>query len=272
MQKLFIIYLFFGFASFNAQRHEVDFKIGTANIIGDIGKTNYIQIFPENITSEIPIHIGASYKRNFNPYQGIKFTLGYHHIYHSDTNAKESYRKNRRTSFSNNILEGAVAFEYNFFPINNELRESMWSPYIFIGISGLWYNQPSYSFIVKENSSSSGNNYTITLQTQKFIKKFSGGVPFGIGIKYKFNYNWAIYGELTFRPTFTDDLDYNNIEHADYKVSYSNIPNANLPNAVQAFDNFINANKIGNLNSKDWLNSISLGVSYSFGRPPCYCD
>ena len=115
-------------------------------------------------------------------------------------------------------------------------------------------------------------NYTLTPHTQNPIKKLSGSIPFGIGIKYKFNYNWAIYGKLTFRPTFTDDLDYNNIEHTDYNVSYSNIPEANLPNAVKAFDNFINANKIGNLKSKDWLNSISVGISYSFGRPPCYCN
>lgn len=272
MKKLFIINLFFGFALFNAQRHEIGFKVGTANIVGDIGKTNYIQIFPENITNEIPIHIGASYKRNFNPYQGLKFTLGYHHIYYTDTDTQELYRKNRGSSFSNNVLEAAITFEYNFFPINSELRESMWSPYIFMGISGLWYNLPSYSFVVTEKTNSTMTNYTITPHTQNPIKKLSGSIPFGIGIKYKFNYNWAIYGELTFRPTFTDDLDYNNIEHTDYNVSYSNIPEANLPNAVKAFDNFINANKIGNLNSKDWLNSISVGISYSFGRPPCYCN
>ncbi|MGZ5211062.1 MAG: DUF6089 family protein [Kaistella sp.] len=25
------------------------------------------------------------------------------------------------------------------------------------------------------------------------------------------------------------------------------------------------------MNSKDWVNTISLGLTYSFGRPPCYC-
>ncbi len=29
---------------------------------------------------------------------------------------------------------------------------------------------------------------------------------------------------------------------------------------------------LGNLNSKDWMNSMSLGLSYSFGGPPCYCQ
>ena len=22
---------------------------------------------------------------------------------------------------------------------------------------------------------------------------------------------------------------------------------------------------------KDWLNSVTIGISYAFGRPPCYC-
>ena len=39
MKKLFIINLFFGFALFNAQRHEIGFKVGAANVVGDIGKT-----------------------------------------------------------------------------------------------------------------------------------------------------------------------------------------------------------------------------------------
>jgi hypothetical protein len=37
-------------------------------------------------------------------------------------------------------------------------------------------------------------------------------------------------------------------------------------------DDYAKNSAIGNTNSKDWVNTISLGVSYSFGRPPCYCD
>ena len=37
-------------------------------------------------------------------------------------------------------------------------------------------------------------------------------------------------------------------------------------------EEFLKNRQIGNINSKDWLNSISIGLSYSFGRPPCYCD
>ncbi|MFX4347614.1 DUF6089 family protein [Acinetobacter baumannii] len=29
---------------------------------------------------------------------------------------------------------------------------------------------------------------------------------------------------------------------------------------------------MGDQKSKDWMNTVSLGLTYSFGRPPCYCD
>lgn len=72
--------------------------------------------------------------------------------------------------------------------------------------------------------------------------KFAFAIPFGFGFKYKFDYNWSLFTELMFRATNTDTLDYS--------------------------DEF----NLGNLNSKDWMNSLSLGLSYSFGRPPCYCQ
>ena len=91
------------------------------------------------------------------------------------------------------------------------------------------------------------------------------GIPFGVGLKYKFGYNWTIALEALFRPTFSDDLDYNNIKKLDYNVQYNGV--SNRPAAEAAVERFLNENA-GN-KSKDWLNTITLGVSYSFGRTPC---
>lgn len=268
MKKLFFIgFWLFSTSFLLAQRHEIGVKFGTSNIVGDIGKTNYIQVIPESL-NKTPLMIGISYKRNFNPYQGVKLALGYHSVYFNDANAKETYRYNRTLSNDNDILEGSLTFEYNFFPINDELRKPMFSPYIFGGISILSFDKPSTLYTV----SNDGTDYNIKAIPEATQRKISGGIPFGLGLKYKFNYNWAIYAEATFRPTFSDDLDYNNVLNSTYRVKYENITDADMPNAVQAFNEYIDKNQIGNLNSKDWLNSISLGISYSFGRPPCYCN
>lgn len=220
-KTLVIIALFFINLFAHAQRHEIGIQLGTSNLTGDIGKTKYINPFPNsinNLSNEgIPFYGAIMYRMNFNPYQSVRFRLAYNHIQFNDKYAQELYRASRGLYGTNSVYEASAIFDYNFLPVNEE-QKSMLSPYIFGGISGLMFN-----------TTLEGN-------------KFGFAIPFGAGLKYKFNYNWALFGEFMFRATNTDTLDYSD-EH-----------------------------NLGNLNSKDWMNSMSLGLSYSFGRPPCYCQ
>lgn len=220
-KTLVIIALFFINLFAHAQRHEIGIQLGTSNITGDIGKTKYINPFPNsinNLSNEgIPFYGAIMYRMNFNPYQSVRFRLAYNHIQFNDKYAQELYRASRGLYGTNSVYEASAIFDYNFLPVNEE-QKSMLSPYIFGGISGLMFN-----------TTLEGN-------------KFGFAIPFGAGLKYKFNYNWALFGEFMFRATNSDTLDYSD----EYNL--------------------------GNLNSKDWMNSMSLGLSYSFGRPPCYCQ
>ena len=195
-------------------------QLGTSNLTGDIGKTKYINPLPDGnsfIKYKLPFYGAIMYRMNFNPYQSVRFRLAYNRISFDDRYAQELYRANRGLYGTNSVYEASAIFDYNFLPVNEE-QKSMLSPYIFGGISGLMFN------------TTLGGN------------KFAFAIPFGAGLKYKFNYNWALFGEFMFRATNSDTLDYSD----EYNL--------------------------GNLNSKDWMNSMSLGLSYSFGRPPCYCQ
>ena len=220
-KTLVIIALFFINLFAHAQRHEIGIQLGTSNLTGDIGKTKYINPFPNSINNlaneGIPFYGAIMYRMNFNPYQSVRFRLAYNHIQFNDKYAQELYRASRGLYGTNSVYEASAIFDYNFLPVNEE-QKSMISPYIFGGISGLMFN-----------TTLEGN-------------KFGFAIPFGAGLKYKFNYNWALFGEFMFRATNSDTLDYSD----EYNL--------------------------GNLNSKDWMNSMSLGLSYSFGRPPCYCQ
>lgn len=220
-KTLVIIALFFINLFAHAQRHEIGIQLGTSNLTGDIGKTKYINPFPNSINNlaneGIPFYGAIMYRMNFNPYQSVRFRLAYNHIQFNDKYAQELYRASRGLYGTNSVYEASAIFDYNFLPVNEE-QKSMLSPYIFGGISGLMFNTT-----LEEN-------------------KFGFAIPFGAGLKYKFNYNWALFGEFMFRATNSDTLDYSD----EYNL--------------------------GNLNSKDWMNSMSLGLSYSFGRPPCYCQ
>ena len=115
-------------------------------------------------------------------------------------------------------------------------------------------------------------------------KKVTMHIPFGVGLKYKFNHTWAIFAEATFRYTLTDQLDHSKILPEDVKSSF----NADILDpasggsllqsgnyyavAKEREEEFIKKRNIGDERSKDWLNTFSLGLTFSFGRPPCYCD
>ncbi|MBC7555924.1 MAG: outer membrane beta-barrel protein [Chryseobacterium sp.] len=276
-----------------AQRHEIGLQLGISNLVGDIGNTSYVlqrPILHDLPNYGIPFYGGLVYRMNFNPYQTLRFNVGYSHIQFKDSYAKENYRRQRKLGGTNSIYEADVLFEYNLFPVNDE-QKSLLSPYIFGGLGGMITNvaQAKLEHDFKRDNSgaaiapSSPNDF-VTTQTYLQGQKATMSIPFGVGLKYKFSYNWALFGEFMFRPTFSDGIDYSVLSNKDVKVTYNKDildPNGKksllqsdpyLAVAKQRETDFIKNREIGNINSKDWVNSITLGISYSFGRPPCYCE
>lgn len=255
---LVAMFCFLSFA--RAQRHEIGIQLGISNLVGDIGKTNYILQKPiGNLTDYgLPFYGGIMYRMNFNPYQTVRLNLGFNNVQFDDRYAKEDYRRMRQLRGSNSIFSADLLFEYNFLPVNEE-QVSMISPYIFAGISGLYMNSSKAELTITN---------TTVQANYKNGKIFTMGTPFGAGLKYKFNYNWALSGEFTFRPTFSDKVDYSEMKESDVTVVKSSLNKDQTNVAVQSF---IDQRNIGNPNSKDWVNTASLILSYSFGRPPCYC-
>ena len=279
-----------------AQRHEIGIQLGTSNLVGDIGKTKYLNPLPynlDNISNEgIPFYGAIMYRMNLNPYQSLRFRFAYNHLQFHDKYAQEYYRQNRGLSGQNSLYELSAIFDYNFLPVNEE-QKSMLSPYIFGGLSGIVYSNSQITAANDFKRDAFGNainpnteqDFVTDFVYGKSASKFSLAIPFGVGLKYKFNYNWAIFGELMFRPTFTDDIDYSKLETSSVSMTYNkDIPaSANstksllqtepfLTVAKQRVDDYLKSRNVGNINSKDWFNTISLGISYSFGRPPCYCQ
>lgn len=279
--------------SYKGQRHEVGVQIGMSNLVGDIGRTNYIfqkPVLGNVIDYGVPFHIGALYRMNFNPYQTVRLNVSYSNIQFIDALAKEQYRRNRKLWGTNSIVEADLLFEYNFFPVNDE-QKSLLSPYIFAGLGALYANATKVTIENDFQRDASGNAQN-PLNDQDFTttptyvsgKQLTMAIPFGVGLKYKFNYNWALFGEFMFRPTFSDSIDYSMIDEKSVKQTYNkDIPGSgNTQSLLQESPykeiaearaaEFLKNRQIGNINSKDWVNSVSVGLTYSFGRPPCYCE
>ena len=265
-----------------------------SNLVGDIGRTNYVLQKPvlDNIADYgIPFYGSILYRMNFNPYQTVRLNLGYNHIQFIDAYAKEQYRRNRKLWGTNSVVEADLIFEYNFFPVNDE-QKSLVSPYIFGGVGAILASTPQ---LIVENDfrrdaggtalAPTNVNDFETRTTYTSSKKLTMAIPFGIGLKYKFNYNWALFGEFMFRPTFSDSIDYSMVDDKSVKVTYNKdilaagsnnksllqeSPYKEIAEAKVA--ELLKARQVGNINSKDWVNTVSIGLSYSFGRPPCYCE
>ncbi|MCG2792844.1 MAG: DUF6089 family protein [Weeksellaceae bacterium] len=249
------------FCFLHAQKHEIGVQLGMSNLVGDIGRTNYVLQGPIGKMADygLPFYGGLMYRMNFNPYQTVRLNLGFSNIQFGDGYAKEDYRRRRKLRGTNSVYSADLLFEYNFLPVNNE-QLSMLSPYIFGGVSGLYMSASNPQLTI--NSSSD------VLVNYKRDKAFTMAIPFGVGLKYKFNYNWALSGEFTFRPTFSDKVDYSYLKDKDVTVVKTSLDEAATAAVVQGF---VQQRNIGNPNSKDWINSATLILSYSFGRPPCYC-
>lgn len=289
-----------------AQRHEIGIQLGTSNLVGDIGKTKYLNPFPnnmDNISNDgLPFYAALMYRMNFNPYQSLRFRFAYNHVQFNDKYAQEYYRQNRGYSDTNSVYELSAIFDYNFLPVNDEQR-SMLSPYIFGGLSGLFFSNtqitavndfyriggvainPETDVVPDALIENGQEDFKTNFTYGKRATKFSVAIPFGVGLKYKFNYNWAIFGELMFRATFTDAIDYSKMDNSDVKKIYNRdiLASANSTKSLlqtepyltvsdQRVEDYLKAREVGNINSKDWVNTISLGISYSFGRPACYCQ
>ena len=296
MQKKFIITLvtlLFVSVSFKGQRHEIGVQLGMSNLVGDIGRTGYIFQKPilNNLADYgIPFYGAILYRMNFNPYQTARLNIAYNNIQFVDAVAKEKYRRDRKLWGTNSIIEADLLFEYNFFPVNNE-QKSLLSPYVFGGVGALLASTPQ---LILENdfhrnaggvaqAPTSDTDFVVN-STYESGKKIAMALPFGIGLKYKFNYNWALFGEMMFRPTFSDSIDYSVVDEKNVKVTYNkDILSPGTSKSLLQEDRFkpeierrteeiLKNRQIGNINSKDWVNTVSLGLSYSFGRPPCYCD
>lgn len=287
-----LLMIAFAIVNLKAQKHELGIRLGTSNLVGDIGKTGYILQAPSEDVSLLgfPTYSGLIYKLNFNPYQSLRFDIGYSHVQFNDKEAKEDYRVKRGMWGTNNIFDADILFEYNFFPVNEE-QKGMLSPYVFGGVGAMIFdaNQASVHHDFKRDQDGVALAPQSELDFESKVtyedrKKLTFSVPFGIGLKYKFNYNWAISAEAMFRPTFSDQLDYSTLESKDLKASYNkDIIDPVTGTSLLQNDIYYTVSKereaqlikdrtVGNTDSKDWMNSVTIGLTYSFGKEPCFCN
>lgn len=150
---------------------------------------------------------GISFRNNWDRRWGIRGSLLYHSIEAWDEDSDDPWIRNRNLHFKNQIVEGSLQFELNFFPYQLGNKSYPMTPYLFAGVSyfnmrpqanynGTWYElQPLGT--EGQGTIYGGDKYKTSLMS----------VPFGVGFKTNI---WAIFGfslEWGVRKTWTDYFD-----------------------------------------------------------------
>ncbi len=199
---ILILFPVVAFSQKNKYEKSKDFGIlfGTSYYIGEVNPYKHFG-------TTLKPGGGISFRNNFNRRWTMKASMLYGVLEAWDKDSDDPWIRNRNLSFRNQILEGSMQFELNFFPYQLGNKQFPMSPYLFGGIAyfnmkpmgqykGTWYElQPLGT--EGQGTEYGGDKYKTSLLS----------VPFGVGFKSNL---FAIFGfslEWGVRKTFTDYID-----------------------------------------------------------------
>ncbi|KAA2218492.1 type IX secretion system protein PorG [Maribacter flavus] len=185
----------------NAQMYEVGVFAGGANMIGDVGRTNYI--LPSDLA------FGGVFKWNISKRYAWRGSLTYGKFTADDTKSSDTSRQQRGYVVDNAILEGSAGLEFNFVDYNLHKLGPAFTPYLYTGVTYFRYDYSYFNGGVLQDLSQSDGSFAI---------------PMTVGFKYRIN-QFLIFGaEIGARYTFTDNLDASNPEGSNFEeFAFGNI-------------------------------------------------
>lgn len=201
-------------------RHEVSLGVGASNFLGELGGAD--QIGTDGLKdlefSMTRPTIALGYRFKVSPWLANRVNLIYGRLNGDDATTNEVFRFNRNLHFRSPIVELSTQLEwypfrersghlYRFKGVKGQ-RATHWSPYLFGGIGGFWFN-PKAQY-------TDGNWYALQpLGTEgqtaggpnEQYKRIGLVIPMGIGVKYSIDKHWSVGLEFSGRWTFTDYID-----------------------------------------------------------------
>lgn len=199
-------------------RPEYVVGIGAANFLGELGGanqigTNFVKDLEFSMTRP-SLQVGVRYKRNR---WSVKTGVYYNLVSGSDALTSEPFRNNRNLSFRSNIFELSAQGEFFFtkqqsghqYRIKNAkgMKNYDFQGYLFLGV-GAFYFEPQAKYHGNwVNLQPLGTEGQGMPGEKKKYSRISVCIPYGIGVKYSINREYAIGLEVGMRKTFTDYID-----------------------------------------------------------------
>jgi hypothetical protein len=154
----------------------------------------------------------------------VKPTISYAYLKADDASSNSVGRKARNLSFSSNVWEAGVQFEYSFIPEKELARYTFSSlratkkisAYVLVGAGGLYFNPKAelngvtYELRPLNTEGQGQASYTYEGQTYTPDKPYGSFAAFfsiGLGARYAIDRRWGLGIEISNRYTTTDYLD-----------------------------------------------------------------
>lgn len=180
---------------------DIGVSFGTAYYLGDINPRKHFgtRLMPS---------FGGNYRINLDRRWALKFSLTQSRIEAYDSDSKDPWQQNRNLSFRNDVTEGSLVFELNFweFEIGQAKKYSPASPYFFAGLAYYkmkpqgYYNSNWYEL---QPLGTEGQG----IDNVQYYSTTGLSIPFGVGVKVSvfkivgFSLEWGM------RKTWTDYFD-----------------------------------------------------------------
>lgn len=256
------------------------------------------QLFTPNKASSQIIEVGGSvglsyYMGDINPkipfvqsklgwgalvryYDGTRwaFRLAYSNLQLECNDKATGYRPERGLSFKNNVHDISLIAEFNFLDYFTGSKRNGLSPYIFGGISVLFFDVKNADGISLHDKMTDVESYQINKDSDVVNNvpnksKTSVSIPFGIGVKYSLSRKLGVAMEWRWHYTFTDWLDdchgyYPTYKKGDDVAQYSD------PTGFAADDEENNDYPYiqrGNSEDNDWYGYLNVSMVYKFNLP-----
>ncbi len=234
----------------HAQAIELGYQLGGSNYWGDLA--------PKVVMSETHLSSGLFARLNLSNSFAWKNELNFHNISGTDQNFE--FNKSRNLNFHSKITEFASVIEFNFVKYGTGVLDKKLTSYFYTGLSYFRFNPQTE---INDNTVD-----LATYQTEDIAySKSAMAIPFGMGVKWMVNKNFALEWQLGFRKSFTDYLD-------DVSTVYPDI-DAKLAKGLVAgtlSDRSIESNngtplnkqgyRRGNPDYNDWFMSSTISVCY----------
>jgi hypothetical protein len=168
-----LLFLFLSLSLWGQRISDYGILAGVTSYLGDINPNRLLY-------SPLPAG-GIFYRYNLNPRQALRADLIFGGIRGNDLDFKNSFQQARAASFSDNIGELALQFEFNFLPYSTEGKRWDFTPYFAAGAGVAFLTGAVITYVPV--------------------------IPFSFGFKVNVYKNIGLEAEYGFRKTFYDNFD-----------------------------------------------------------------